>query len=174
MNCLETQNRLEDFLSGKLRGEESRTVRIHLASCKHCASALSSLDRIETFTALDEEIEPSESLHSRFMTRLNEHRLQSKTAKRPSQSWWRIFGEWSWSKQLVAATALASILVLGVYWGVYIGSAPVPGTIAGDIAIAENLTLLRDMKVIENLDLLEDFDAIRQLYASGPTPSTVQ
>ena len=45
-----------------------------------------------------------------------------------------------------------------------------PGPAAADIAIAENLPLLRDMKVIENLDLLEDFDAIQGLQPA----STVQ
>ncbi|PYV13342.1 MAG: hypothetical protein DMG07_14795 [Acidobacteria bacterium] len=162
MSCQTTQSRLEAFLSGRLSGEESRSVRLHLASCRSCAQGLGPVDRIEILAASDAEVEPSADFAARFRARLESHRAQ---AARPR---WSVFSGWSLPRQLAAAGALAGFLALGVYLGVYRLNRPGPA--AADIAIAENLPLLRDMKVIENLDLLEDFDAIQGLQPA----STVQ
>ena len=77
MNCEETRRSLQSFLNGRLSGEESRGIRKHLAGCADCASGLDALDRIEILTALDEEIEPSAHLLTRFRARMEEHRSQA-------------------------------------------------------------------------------------------------
>ncbi len=175
MNCAQTKNLMKEFLNGGLSGAEARSVRAHLSSCSHCASALGEIDRIEVLTAMDEEIEPSRDFHARFMSRLETQRATQVSRPQSSASWWSLFLNWNLGRQLAVVGALAAVLFIGVYVGKYrtTESVPAPGTI-GDIAIAENLPLLRDMRVIENLDLLEDFDAIQNLEASNPPASTVQ
>lgn len=179
MSCAEVESFLERFLSGKLSGAEARHIRGHLASCPRCASNLIAEDRVELLPALDEEIEPSEDFRARFMARLETHRAQA--ARRPADtsqgfpsSWRALFRNWTLSNRLAAAGALAAIVAFGVYVGTYQSPQPSPDGNLGDIAIAENLPLLRDMKVIESLEFLEDFDAIQNLSDGGKSPSSVQ
>jgi anti-sigma factor RsiW len=158
MSCETTRGQIEAFLSGRLAGEESRAVRLHLAACSACAATLAAADRVELLPAVDPEIEPSPDLGARFRTRLEAHR-ELKEARR---SWWSVLA-WPVPRQLAAAGALAAFLVFGLYVGMHRENIPPTGPGASEITIAENLPLLQDMKVIENLDLLEDFDAIENL-----------
>jgi anti-sigma factor RsiW len=157
MSCETTRPQIEALLSGRLAGEESRTVRLHLASCAACAATLAPADRIELLPAVDPEIEVSPDFGAKFRTRLQAHR-ELRDARR---SWWTILA-WPLPRQLAAAGALAAFIVFGLYVGLHRENVPVtPGP--SEITIAENLPLLQDMKVIENLDLLEDFDTIENL-----------
>ena len=60
MNCEQIREVLNAFVNGRMSGDESRAVRLHLASCAACASRLSPAERVEILPALDDEIEPSE------------------------------------------------------------------------------------------------------------------
>ena len=173
MSCTEVQAFLGRFLSGKLGGAEARNIRTHLASCPRCASNLLDENRIELLPVLDEEIEPSEGFRGRFMARLETHRAEA--TRRPAGNSWRdLLGFWMPGSRLAAAGALAAVIAFGVYVGIYQSQEPAPDRNPGDIAIAENLSLLQDMQVIENLEFLEDFDAIQSLSDSGKAPSSVQ
>jgi hypothetical protein len=160
MNCEETRAALGSFLGGKLIGEQSRSIRLHLAGCADCASTLSKLDRMEILPAIDEEIEPPPHLAAQFRARLEEHR--SRTAKNHSGfSFFRWYSKWGWRNQLAAAMGLVVLLAAGVFWNRYMTMQR--GSTISEISVAENLPLLRDMAVIENLDLLEDFENIQDL-----------
>jgi hypothetical protein len=173
MNCKETREKLEEFLAGQLGGAEARGIRLHLASCSGCASALPALDLVEILVAMDQEIEPASDLQERFFRRLERHRASGSAAARECRSWWQLFLHWVFGQRLAAAGALAAALALGLYLGKHRVEEPASNPPIADIAIAENLPLLQDMPVIENLDLLEDFDTIQSLSPGGGSPSTV-
>lgn len=163
MNCEETRRSLQSFLNGRLSGEESRGIRKHLAGCADCASRLDALDRIEILTALDEEIEPSAHLLTRFRVRVEQHRSRA-AESRAGFSWIRRHVSWGRRSQLAAAVfGITILLVAGVYWSRYQAGSAQRGSTINEINIAEKLPLLRDMPVIQNLDLLEDFDSIQSL-----------
>lgn len=163
MNCEETLSNLDSFLNGRLCGEKSRQVRLHLAGCARCAAVLTPLDRIEVLPAMDGEITPSEDLTSRFQARLAAHRAAASQSGRFSAA--ALLRSWfpSLPRQIAGAGALAAFLIFGIYLGLHRVSAPVPIPGSGEVVIAENLPLLQDMGVIKNLDLLEDLDTIQEM-----------
>jgi anti-sigma factor RsiW len=170
MNCEETRMALQTFLDGKLSGDKSLRIRMHLANCADCASRLDTLDRIEILSVIDEEIEPSPSLLTRFRSRLEEHRHQA-AKSRAGLSWSRGNMRWGWRTQLAATVSFVVLLAGGVYWDKYRADLRQHGSTISEINIAENLPLLRDMAVIQNFDLLEDFDNIQslsELQMNGP------
>ena len=170
MNCEETRMALQTFLDGKLSGDKSRRIRMHLANCADCASRLNALDRIEILIVIDEEIEPSPYLITRFRSRLEEHRSRA-AESHTGFSWIRGNMRWKWRTQFVATVSLAVLLAGGVYWARYRADWRQHGSTISEINIAENLPLLRDMAVIQNFDLLEDFDNIQslsELQMTGP------
>jgi anti-sigma factor RsiW len=162
MNCEQIGRVLRGFVEGTLRAEESRAVRMHLASCAACASRLSPSERMEILPALDDEIEPSEDFAARFHSRLQQRRGHLAIGRNRSL-WWRSVCAWGHPWKLAAAGALAAIVAAGIFIGRYPRGIPEPSEYFNELAIAENLPLLQDMAVISNLDLLEDFDTIEKL-----------
>jgi anti-sigma factor RsiW len=162
MNCEQISTILKAFGEGTLSAEESREVRVHLASCPACASRLSPADRMEILPALDDVIEPSEDFAARFRARLQEGSGKAASVGRPVP-WWRVIFVWGRPWNFAAAGALTAILIAGVFWGGYFRGTQDLSEEANELSIAENLPLLEDMAVISNLDLLEDFDAIQNL-----------
>jgi anti-sigma factor RsiW len=171
MNCEETRSHLDSFLDGRLRGEQSRQLRLHLRDCARCAASLTLADRIEILPALDAEIEPSKDLALRFQARLSEHRAALSAPKGFSTT--ALIRTWLATpmRQIMTVGALAAFLISGVYLGLYHVPAPGPMPGSGEVVIAENLPLLQDMGVIKNLDLLEDLDTIQDL-TSDQLPQT--
>ena len=166
MDCDEIRNLLEPLMSGRLSGDESRRVRRHFASCAGCASRLGPMEWIEVLPALDDAIEPSEDFALRFQSRLQEHRLRRSAGRKP---WWKMVAAAGWVRQLVAAGALATLVAAGIYLRKYPGDVTDRINSYNELAVAENLPLLKDMDVISNMDLLEDLDTIENLPAN-PAP----
>jgi anti-sigma factor RsiW len=159
MNCEQVCKALDVFINGRMSGEESRAVRVHLASCAACASRLSPSERIEILPALDDGIEPSADFAARFQEKLQRRKaagIPSFRARknRISSSWFRVMGE---------VGALAAILVAGIYLARNLIDTSVPSDYMNDPSLARNLNLLEDMAVINNLDLLENFDTIENM-----------
>ncbi len=167
MNCDQIQESMEAFLSGELSGKKSRAIRMHLASCSRCASRLNPADLMEVLPLLDETVAPSENFAAHFHARLQERRREQ-----PIHWWGRIsLHRHPW--ELAAAGAIAAVLVAGVFLGRYLGGTRNQPEYFSEIAIAENLPLLKDMAVIINLDLLEDLDTIETMIP-GPEGSKIQ
>jgi anti-sigma factor RsiW len=153
---------LEAFMNGMLSGDESRAVRLHLASCVRCTSNLSLSQRIEILPALDESIELSEDFASRFDARLQERRGHQAFSKQ-QDPWWRRISGWRRPWPLAAAGVLVALVAVGIFLGRHPGDTTDQPVYFNDIAIAESLPLLKDMAVITNLDFLEGFDMIENL-----------
>ena len=151
MNCEKARELLEQVMSGRLSGDEARAVRLHFASCPHCAAALNASQWVEILPAMDETVEPSKDFALRFQTKL----------KARPQSRWKRIQAWGWPRQLAAAGALASIILAGILVIHFPGQQGQLGE--NELGVAQNLPLLEDMPVVSNLDLLEDFDTIENL-----------
>jgi len=132
---------------------------------------LGGIDRIETFTCMDEVVEPSDNLPHRFRAKLLAHRRQQAEA---SAAWWSKVRNWSRPRQLVAAGAFVVVLVVGIYLGTFRSGEPEPTAAIQEISIAEDLPMLEEMGILRDLDLLEDFDAIQSLSEGGRTVAPVQ
>jgi anti-sigma factor RsiW len=172
MNCEQIRRIFKAFEEGTLNAEDSRAVRVHLASCAACASGLSPSEQMEILPALDVEIEPSDDFAARFHSRLQERR-GCRAFDKQRIPWWRNVFAWGRPWNLAAASILAAILIAGVFWGRYSRGTREPSDDFSELVIAENLPLLQDMAVISNLDLLENFDAIEKL-TPGPEGSRIQ
>jgi hypothetical protein len=159
MNCEQIRKVLNTFLNGGMSGDESRAVRLHLASCAACASRLSPAERMEILPALDDEIEPSEDFAARFQEKLQRRKMESFSAKERSGRL-LFFGRRPW--QLSAVGALAALLMAGIFLRHSGDRLNVPDDL-NDIPVAENLSLLQDMPVINNLDFLENFETIERI-----------
>jgi len=171
MNCEQVRQVFQAFMNGTLNGQEARNVRLHLASCAGCLSKLSPSELIEVLPVVDEVIEPSEDFALRFHARLQEHRRQAADIRLKS---WRIgMSAWARPWQLATAGALAALFIAGLFIGRFRGGMP-DQYFSSDIAVAENLPLLKDMAVISNLDLLEDFDTIENLNLTAEGSNTLR
>jgi anti-sigma factor RsiW len=159
MNCEQIREVLNAFINGRMSGDESRAVRLHLASCAACASRLSPAERVEMLPALDDEIEPSEDFAARFQEKLQRRKTKSSYAKERSGG--RSF-VWRRPWQLTAAGALAALLMAGIFLQHSGDRLNVPDNLT-DFPVAENLSLLQDMSVINNLDFLENFETIEKI-----------
>jgi len=153
MTCKEAREKFQKVLGGDLSGGEARAVREHYASCAECRAGLAPADWVEILPAMDEIIEPSGDFAARFQARLS---------ARP-KPWWRRIGEWGSTRKLVAAGALASVILGGIFVWRQPDAGQDRATDMNDIQVAQNLPLLQDMPVVNNLDLLEDFDTIENL-----------
>jgi anti-sigma factor RsiW len=167
MNCEETRARLGRMVEGSMDGEAARAVREHLASCRACAALLSPADLVEILPALDETVEPTDTLPAGFHSRLMEHR---RAATAPPVPWWEGLFALPSAARLATAGGMAAFLFGVSYLGLQRITAPGTQQLTGDLAVAQNLPLLKDMEVVQNLELLEDFDTIQGL-ADKPSGS---
>ena len=161
MNCEQIREVLKAFISGRMSGDESRAVRLHLASCAACASRLSPAEWVEILLALDAEIEPSEDFTARFQGKLRRRKMESLSLSAKERSGGlSFFGRRPW--QLAAAGALAALLMIGIFLRHSGNGLNVPDNL-NDFSVAESLSLLQDMPVINNLDFLENFETIEKI-----------
>ena len=158
MNCEQIREVLNAFVNGRMSGDESRAVRLHLASCVACASRLSPAERVEILPALDDEIEPSEDFAARFQEKLQRRIMESSSARERSGGL-SFFWRRPWQLAVVGALAL---LMAGIFLRPSGDGLNVSDTM-NDFSVAENLSLLQDMPVINNLDFLENFETIEKI-----------
>jgi len=159
MNCEQIREVLNVFVNGGMSGDESRAVRLHLASCAACASRLTPAERVEILPALDDEIEPSEDFAARFQQKLQRRKKESSSKKERSGGL-SLFWRHPW--QLATVGTLAALLMAGIFLRHSEDALNVPDTM-NDFSVAENLSLLQDMPVINNLDFLENFETIEKI-----------
>jgi anti-sigma factor RsiW len=159
MNCEQIREMLDAFVNGRMSGDESRAVRLHLASCAACASRLSPAERIEILPALDDEIEPSEDFAAGFQQELRRRKMESSSAKERAGG---LSFFWRRPWQLTAVGALTALLMAGIFLR-HSGDGLNVSDNLNDFSVAENLSLLQDMPVINNLDFLENFETIEKI-----------
>src|SRR6516162_4906923 len=146
MSCEKIENRILNYIDGRLKENERQEVAKHLASCASCQL------RVEEFRAvsglLDElpVIEPSPAFDARV------HALVA--AEPVKQSWW------AWLRISPRAAFAASMLLLATVWLGYTQLGSVQPPIQVDDA-----QLMQDLPVLEDHDVLQDFEPLKSLPA---------
>jgi hypothetical protein len=76
MNCIESIDRLDHYLDGRLDTAEAEDLRVHLAGCSSCADELESIRGLrERAAALSRSLEPSRDLWPGIAARISEGKV---------------------------------------------------------------------------------------------------
>jgi hypothetical protein len=148
MSCEKIENRILNYIDGRLKENERQEVAKHLASCASCQL------RVEEFRAvsglLDElpVIEPSPAFDARV------HALVA--AEPVKQSWW------AWLHVSPRVAFAASMLLLATLWlGFY--QHPQPALPWGGNSQVADEQMMQDLPVLEDHDVLSNFEPLKEL-----------
>jgi anti-sigma factor RsiW len=156
MRCRACTKHLPAWLDGELAPKLADEVAAHLQACGACAAERRRLEALLRVVDSVEAPPLSAGFDAAFRTKLAEARVAaaaSSSAEPPRRAWWR----------LPALGAAAAALAVAVVVGVTLRSRTHPTLPEGEVAIAQNLELLRDYEVVSNLDALEDFAVVSDL-----------
>lgn len=157
MNCNRMENRMLEYLDGRLSHGRRSEAEAHLEICEACRL------RVKEFRAvsglLDElpAIEPSAAFDARILARV---------AAEPKRH-----GFWAWIALSPRVAFAAALLVLLVVWS---GNRPTDSDTypfhltAANMGAEEHIRMVRDLQVLEDYDVLSDFEPLANL------PSTAQ
>jgi anti-sigma factor RsiW len=136
MSCNRMENKILEYLDGRLKGSERLEVEKHLAACAACRL------RVNEFRAVSELLDELPMIEP---SRAFDLRVHARVAAEPvKQSWWA----WFMPSPRVAIAA-AMLLLASVWIGKYSTNQP---QIADD-----------QLPVLENLDVLSNFDVLSEL-----------
>lgn len=166
MNCQQLNERLIEFLDGRLESSTKAQVETHLAACAGCRQ------RAAEFRALSrvlEEWQPTEPSPA-FDVALAE-RIESAAAS--SWRWWP-----AWMRPAYVAVLALLFVAAGIVIWMQQGSAPAPSPVAvqapapvapspaprtATVSKDEEVLLLENLAVLENADMLDDFDVLSEI-----------
>jgi anti-sigma factor RsiW len=149
--CSQVEDKLIEYLDGRAKPAERRTVEEHLAGCAGCRA------RAEEFRtlwgALDDlpVISPSPAFDASLRAR-----IAAELARR---------GFWSWLPSPRLAFAVTALVAMSVWM------ASMPRVTNNEAAMTRvpaeaDFSMIRDLPVLENYDVLSKFDALSELPAS--------
>jgi hypothetical protein len=76
MNCIESIDRFDDYLDGRLGAAETEEFRAHVAACQSCADELENIQALrERAAELPHSLEPSRDLWPGIAARISEDRV---------------------------------------------------------------------------------------------------
>jgi anti-sigma factor RsiW len=157
MRCTGMEDKLIEYLDGRAKPAERRSVEEHLSACADCRI------RAEEFRALFGVLEdlpvvsPSPSFDAS---------LRARIAAEPQR---RAF--WNWLPSPRLAFAVTALVVMSVW----LASMPAPrgttsqaktDTAATQVPADSEFGMIRDLPVLENYDVLSKFDALSELPTS--------
>jgi anti-sigma factor RsiW len=186
MRCHEVDDLLMEFLDGGLAAGPAAEVRQHLAGCARCAAARDDLLAALALVHADVVPEPPAGTWERFALDVRDkirRTDEAEAAGRPAPAqppprqprsalpgpglWGRVFGRPSFAPfpPLAAATAVAVLLAIGL---IRMRTAPErtfdPGR---DLALAQDLEVLRAVDRPEDLDVIERLPALLAMVRRG-------
>jgi anti-sigma factor RsiW len=148
--CAGMEDKLVEYLDGRAKPAERRTVEEHLAICSGCRN------RAEDFRALWDAFEdlPVISPSPAF-----DASLRARIAAEPERR-----GFWGWVPSPRLAFAVTALVAMSV-WMASMPRVSDDETMARVPAEAD-FGMIRDLPVLENYDVLSKFDALSELPAS--------
>lgn len=166
MNCQQLNERLIEFLDGRLETRQRAEVEAHLAACAACRQRAA---EFRSLSLVLEEWQPTEP-SAAFDARLAE-RIESAAAS--SWRWWL-----AWMRPAYVAVLALLLVAAGIVIWMQQGSAPAPSPVAvhAPAPVAPNpmpttaatnkdeeVLLLENLAVLENADMLDDFDVLSEI-----------
>jgi anti-sigma factor RsiW len=186
MRCHEVHDLLMEFLDGGLAAGPAAEVQEHLAGCARCAAARDELRAALALVHADVVPEPPPGTWDRFALDVWEKIRRAEEAEAAGRGavaeppprqprsalpgpglWERVFGRLSFAPfpPLAAATAVAVLLAIGV---IRMQKAPERAFDPGrDLALAQDLEVLRAVDRPEDLDVIERLPDLLALVRRG-------
>ena len=186
MRCEQVDDLLMEFLDGGLAAGPAGEVREHLAGCARCAAARDDLRAALALVHADVVPEPPPGTWERFALDVREKIRRAEEAEPAGRAapagppprqprsalagaglWGRVFGRLSFAPfpPLAAATAVAVLLAIGV---IRMQRPPESTFDPGhDLALAQDLEVLRAVDHPEDLDVIERLPALLAMVRRG-------
>lgn len=165
--CTALESILVEYLDGRARPAERRTVEQHLEGCSSCRV------RVQEFRALWSEIEdlpeiaPSPAFDASMRARI---------AAEPVR---RSFWDWLPSPRL--AFAVTALIAMSVWMSSMPHVIPHPSMVSQQIQASKQTAesdfgMIRDLPELENFDVISKFDALSELPgpATAPAPDATR
>jgi anti-sigma factor RsiW len=153
------QERLVEYLDGRAKPAERRTVEEHLSSCAECRV------RAEEFrllwSVLDDlpALSPSPAPSPAF-----DASLRSRIAMEPARA-----NVWNWLPSPRLAFAVTALVTVSVWMSSMPRVAPNPAVSSqvAQVSPDADFGMIRDLPVLENYDVISKFDALSELPATS-------
>jgi hypothetical protein len=158
--CAGMEDKLVEYLDGRAKPAERRTVEEHLSGCYGCRNRAEEFRAL--WSALDDlpEISPSPAFDAS---------LRARIAAEPAGR-----GFWGWLPSPRLAFAVTALVALSVWM------ASMPRVMTDQTEMSRSLVeadfgMIRDLPVLENYDVLSKFDALSELptLPNGPAAAEV-
>ncbi len=125
MNCQDMQNRISDYLDGRLSRAERDLVKTHLIECPFCSAALAEVDPVANVLLRSEDPVVPPDLADNTMAAASRLVRRNQPAAWSLLSWWRLA---PLSMQAAAVGVLVIGLSLGRILGKSVATSPEPAT----------------------------------------------
>jgi anti-sigma factor RsiW len=144
------ENKFMEYLDGRARPAERRSVEDHLSACAECRA------RAEEFRTISEVLDelPVFSPSTAF-----DASLRARIAAEPVR---RGFWSWTWLPSPRLAFAVTALVCMSVWLSSMPRVAP-NQPVATQASADADFGMIRDLAVLENYDLLSKFDALSEL-----------
>ena len=172
MKCEQTEDRLMEYLDGKLAFREREALELHARGCASCTERISGFS--EVFQLLDswEGMQVSASFNARLERRLESESVAYEWLSRLFPSLAPLpLGKPAFALALLAVISLGAILIgysPTTSGGLASQHAMTP-VVASMGAGADELALYRDLPVLEDLDVLKNFEVLQELIGTNPS-----
>ena len=112
--CPEFEARLEDRISGEISNADAAALDAHLATCSHCAQALTYVEATPRLLRIAEPAaDPGPSFAHLTMARIRQAR-EVEVQRAEEKSIWNPFVSLAWKFAATSAVAIALLLSFGV------------------------------------------------------------
>lgn len=144
MNCQDMQNRISDYLDGRLSRAERDVVKTHLKECPFCSAALAVVDPVADVLLRSEDLVVPPDLADITMAAARRRVRREQPASWSLLSWWRL-------APVSLQAAAVGVLVIGLGLGFVLGKST-----AISIAPEATITSQEDPLEVYQLDYLGD------------------
>ncbi len=121
MNCQDMQNRISDYLDGRLSRAERDLVKTHLIECPFCSAALAEVDPVASVLVLADSPTVPSNLTTSIMAAARVRMRHQQPAFWNPLSWWRL-------APLSMQAAAVGVLIVGLSLGFTLGKSTAKST----------------------------------------------
>jgi hypothetical protein len=170
MNCQDIKDKIADFLTDDLTGQEKKEIRDHLVSCRHCREEMEELTATWSRLGVLEEEQPGPRVRTRFYDMLESYRHGMEEGREGMGArlsrWFRS----AWPQKPAFQAALSAALLL---MGILIGS-----TFFKEKPLSDDLFAMRQevsgLRQTLAVSLMEQISATERLKGVNLTTATAK
>lgn len=168
MNCESAKEQLMDWLSNQMPENERKDLETHLSACSECQEELNDVRQVWLTMGKMPVPEPSEQMHIRFYSMLEEFKEVAIPHQRPAKGWLQQLRN-LWQSENISRLAYSFLLVgMGLAGGYWLSMRKTPD-VAYQQQISNLTSEMQEMRQLMLLTLLENPSATERLKAVGYT-----